>query len=92
MSTITVRIPDDLRKRMGRVKGVNWSEVIRRAILERVMVEEEIGSKSWDLVRRAAEDADRLRMRLEAMYGKCNYDSTETIRSWRDARTWRGES
>ncbi|MCD6444120.1 hypothetical protein J7L70_03840 [Candidatus Bathyarchaeota archaeon] len=42
MPTITVRIPEDLKKRMRRIKGVNWSEVVRKAILERVMVEERL--------------------------------------------------
>jgi hypothetical protein len=89
MPTISVRIPEDLRRRMSQIKGVNWSEVVRRAILEKIVIEERIGSKNWDLVRRAGKEADELRMKLEAKYGKCNYDSAETIRCWRDARTWR---
>jgi hypothetical protein len=34
-------------------------EVVRRAILERIMIEEGIEDKSWDVVRRASEDAAR---------------------------------
>lgn len=39
MSVITIRIPDELRERMRRVK-VNWSEEIRRFIVQRVEEEE----------------------------------------------------
>jgi len=39
LSVITIRVPDDLRKRMRRVK-VNWSEEIRRFIAQRVEEEE----------------------------------------------------
>ena len=90
MPTITVRISEDLKRKMKQVKGVNWSEVIRRAILERVMIEEKAGSKDWDVVRRAAKEADELRMKLESRYGRCNYNSAEIIRRWRDRRAWRG--
>jgi len=74
---------------MKRVKGVNWSEIVRRAILERVMLEEKRKSKDWEAVKRGARKADELRMKLEAKYGKCNYDSAEIIRYWRSARAWR---
>ena len=39
MRTITVRVPDELYKRMKMHKEINWSEVVRNAIraeLERV--------------------------------------------------------
>jgi len=86
MPTITVRIPEDLKKRMRRIKGVNWSEVIRKAILERVMIEERLRERDWSLVEKAAGEIDKLRMEIQAMYGRCDYDSAETIRCWRDAR------
>jgi len=92
MPTITIRIPEDLRRRMSQVKGVNWSEVVRRAILGRVMIEERLQGKDWDVVRKAASDTDELRMKLEAKYGRCDYDSGETIRRWRDARVGREQS
>lgn len=92
MATMTIRIAEDLRKRMRRIRGVNWSEVVRRAIMDRVTVEEKTMGKDWDLVRKAADDADELRMKLEARHGKSGYDSSETIRRWRDARLWRERS
>lgn len=39
MTVITIRIPEDLRRKMQRVK-VNWSEEIRRFIAQRVEEEE----------------------------------------------------
>lgn len=39
MSVITIRIPEDLKRRMRRV-NVNWSEEIRRFIAQRVEEEE----------------------------------------------------
>ena len=36
----TVRIPRELKERMDRLSHVNWSEVVRRAIEERVREEE----------------------------------------------------
>ncbi|MBO3754072.1 MAG: hypothetical protein FGF53_04245 [Candidatus Brockarchaeota archaeon] len=90
MSVITVRVPRSLKRRMSRFKNVNWSEVIREAILERIAVEEKLGDKDWELVRKAAKETDRLREAVEARDGKCDYDSTETIRNWREIRIWRG--
>jgi len=31
---VSIRVPNDLRKRLRRLKGVNWSELIRRFIDE----------------------------------------------------------
>ncbi|MCX8188225.1 MAG: hypothetical protein N3F64_00770 [Nitrososphaeria archaeon] len=38
---ITVRVDDELKRRMSRFKNVNWSEVIRKAILDVLKREEE---------------------------------------------------
>ncbi len=90
MGVITVRIPEDLKKRMKRLKNVNWSEVVREAILERILVEEKLVDKDWSLIRKAAEEMDELRKMIEARDGKCDYDSAGTIRNWRDIRSWKG--
>ena len=89
MGTLTVRIPDDLRRRMKRIKGVNWSEVVRDAIMERVMLEERIGKKNWRKVRMAVKKIDQIRESMERRYGRSGYDSVELIRQWREARIWR---
>jgi len=36
----TVRIPRELKERMNRLNHVNWSDVVRRALEERVREEE----------------------------------------------------
>ena len=37
---ITIRIPKELKERMDKLHHVNWSEVIRRAIEEKIREEE----------------------------------------------------
>lgn len=37
---ITIRIPKELKERMDKLRHVNWSEVIRRAIEEKIREEE----------------------------------------------------
>ena len=36
---ITVRIPKELKEEMKRLKGVNWSEVVRKAIEKKIRQE-----------------------------------------------------
>ncbi|GBC70943.1 hypothetical protein HRbin02_00717 [Candidatus Calditenuaceae archaeon HR02] len=90
MRTLTVRISDSLRRRMRRLKGVNWGEVVRGEILERVMLEERSSGKDWDAVRQAARMVNNIRNSLREMYGESSYDSVELIRGWRESRAWRG--
>ena len=71
---LTVRIPRELKERMDRFRHVNWSEVIRKAIEERVR-EEEI---KWAL--KTMEEISR-----KARPGR---PSAEVIREFRDRR-WR---
>lgn len=40
MSVITIRIDKRLRERMKALKGVNWSQVVREAILRKIEAEE----------------------------------------------------
>ncbi|MFA5020071.1 MAG: hypothetical protein WC533_03145 [Candidatus Pacearchaeota archaeon] len=49
MANITLSIPDDLKKQMERFQEINWSEVARAAIknkLIQVSIVKEIASKS----------------------------------------------
>mgnify|MGYP006268835811 CR=1 FL=1 len=93
MSTsITIRIPEDLKRKMNRIKKVNWSEVVRRAIADRLKMEEKLKTKNWELVARASKKSDEIRESLEMICGKSDYDSSETIRGWRDARLWSEQS
>jgi predicted nucleic acid-binding protein len=53
MSIITVRVPKNLKRRMSKFKNVNWIEVVREAVLERIAVEEKLENKDWGLIRKA---------------------------------------
>lgn len=72
MASITVRIPEELRKKMGQLKDVNWSGVIRSAI------EEEIRKAR---MQEASKKIDELREKH-----KKKWDSTKVIREWREKR------
>lgn len=40
MNVITLRIPSELKTKMKRRSDINWSEVIREAIIKRIEMEE----------------------------------------------------
>lgn len=72
MKTLTVKVDEELREQMKKLRHVNWSEVIREAI--RKKIEEENGRNIAEAVlinerlRRAAPDG---------------WDSAKVIREWR---------
>lgn len=72
MVSITVRVSEEVKQKMNQLRGVNWSEVIRRAI------EEEIRKAR---MREASRRIDALREK-----SKMKWDSTEVIRQWRERR------
>lgn len=76
-----IRVPREIKERMRRFRHVNWSEVAREAILARLMVEEGLDKRA-----RAAREMDSVREEILNKYGPTDYDSTEVIRYWRDAR------
>jgi len=69
---ITVRIPRELKERMDRFKYINWSDVIRKAIEERVREEE---------VKRALEVMEEISRKAKA-----KKPSAEVVREFRDYR------
>ena len=72
MSTITVRIDPEVKKRMRRYSHVNWSEVVRRAILEKLREEEKRDLAEALLIN------EELRRKAPE-----EWDSAEVIRAWR---------
>jgi len=70
MATITVRIPEELKQEMRRLKHVNWSKVARKAFEERLRREE---------MRKAAEGMDRLRQSSQTP----EWSGAKEIRKWR---------
>ena len=75
MAIISVRIDDKLKKEMDKLKHINWSEVIRQAIM----------AKLRDETNRNLAKAVLLteRVRKKAPEG---WDTTEIIRHWREHR------
>ena len=72
MSMISVRVDEELRRRMRKLPSVNWSEYIRASIEEKIKEEE---------MRQAAEAMDRLAEKTSG-----DWSGAEEIRRWRDRR------
>ena len=75
MSTITVRIDPEIKKRMKKYSYINWSEVVRKAILEKLNEEERKDIAEALLINE--------KLKRKAPEG---WDSTEVIKSWRRRR------
>lgn len=78
---VSFRIDKKLKERMDKLKHINWSEVVRRAIYETVVREEaRLRRKDPERLRRAALRSEQLSRRAEG------WNSVEAIRRWREAR------
>ncbi|OWJ55208.1 hypothetical protein Pdsh_04160 [Pyrodictium delaneyi] len=66
---------------MDKLKHINWSEVVRRAIYETIVREEaRLRRRDPERIRRAALKSEELSRRVEG------WSSVEAIRRWREAR------
>jgi transcriptional regulator of met regulon len=81
MGVISVRIDERTRRKMKRLSHLNWSEVIRQAIMQKIK-EEENRKRNLDpkTLKEAAEITDKIRKPSPS------WSSTEEIRKWRDLR------
>ncbi len=80
-SVVSFRISKELKKKMDRLKHINWSEVVRKAIQEVVAREEaKLMSKDLSRIRRAALKSEELSRSIEG------WNSVEEIRRWREKR------
>lgn len=86
MALVTVRVPEGLKKQMRKLKSINWSELLRRAIEERVELEGWSATKDWERVREGSKKADAIRNEIVRKYGYVDFNSAETIRYWRESR------
>ncbi len=75
MSVMTIRLDEETREAMKRVRGINWSEVLRRRIREVVQQD----------LRENKVKALLMSQGLSRKPSK-GYDSTKVIRFWRDGR------
>lgn len=81
MSIITVRVDDETKKRMNRMRHVNWSGVLREAIDRKIAQE-----SNRDLAK-AVITNDKVRKKAPP-----GWNSTEVIRFWREHRYGRNLS
>ena len=81
MRVVSVKVDDETKRRMDRLRDLNWSEVLRSAIRRR-LEDEEVLRKPIDRSRakRAGRSIDRTRESLPAG----EYDLAQEIRRWRD--------
>jgi hypothetical protein len=86
LALVTVRVPERLRKQMRRLRSVNWSELLRQAIEERIELEQRNVAKDWNRVREGSRKADAIRHEVKRRYGYVDFNSAETIRYWREHR------
>ena len=78
---VSFRIDKKLKEKMDKLRHINWSEVVRRAIEQVVMVEEaRLRDKDRARIAWASLKMDELRRRVE------DWDSVEEIRRWRMKR------
>jgi len=80
VDVVSARVDKETRRRMMRLPQVNWSEVIRGAIVEKIREEERRREVDLRDLREAAKTMDSLRVPVEG------WDSTEEIRRWRERR------
>jgi hypothetical protein len=80
VDVVSARIDEETRRRMRRLSHINWSEVIRRAIVERIREEERRREVDPRDIREAVRIADSVRAPSPG------WDSTEEIRKWRERR------
>ncbi len=79
---VTARVDDELKKTMGKFEDVNWSEVIRSAIENKIAIEEQLHKPiNRAKMLKAFADMDRLRAKSS---GK--WSGADEIRKWRDIR------
>ncbi len=77
MPIFTVRVDEQLKRKMDDLKEVNWSEVTRAAIEEKVRETEMWRRVDVTKLRRASAETDGLRRKVEG------WSSASEIRRWR---------
>ena len=77
---ISFRVRRELKEKMERLRHINWSEVVRRAIEETIKREESrLKERDRARMKAAALRTDQLRRRIPG------WSSVEEVRRWREA-------
>ena len=77
MAIITLRVDDELKKKMEQLKEINWSEVAREAFNDKISEMEFWPPIDTSRLRAASSDIDTLRRTIRG------WESTSEIRRWR---------
>jgi len=81
MTVVSVRLDEETRRKMKLLSHLNWSEVIRQAIVQKILEEENKKRKlDPNILKEAAELTDKIRRPSPG------WSSTEEIRKWRELR------
>lgn len=83
MEGVSFKVDAKTKRRMAQLRDINWSEVLRKAIRERLEIEERLRTP---IDRRRAIEAARRMDTFRAHVGRSDFDSTKEIRKWRDLR------
>lgn len=78
-------MPDRLKKQMGRLKEINWSEVVRNAIETRILVEMIRRRRDTRMALEAARKQDEIAEVLASRYAG-PWSGVKVIRHWRKQR------
>jgi hypothetical protein len=82
MDVMSVRVDPEMKHRMTDLADVNWPEVIRQALRERIELEHELRQPlNKRRALRAARAMDDIRARTTEPF-----NSMKEIRKWRDSR------
>jgi hypothetical protein len=79
MPVVTLRVDEQLKRKMDHLKEINWSEVARKAIEEKVREVEMWQRVDVKSLRQAAAATDDLRRKVEGWSG------VTEIRRWRSS-------
>ena len=80
VEVVSARVDEETRRKMRRLRYVNWSEVVRVAIQDKIR--EEDRKRERDMT----EVAEAIRLMDSIRRPHSGFDGTEEIRKWRDLR------
>jgi len=85
VTIITIRVPEELKKKLERFPEINWSEVVRQAIEARVHMEMARRQvRDRELMLKAFEAQDAIAAKTSKFKGE--WSGVEVIRWWREHR------
>lgn len=81
MEVVSVKVDKQIKDKMRRLSNVNWSEVIREALVKKIQQEL---SRTRTVDRKSLLEASSIADRMRK--ASAHWNSTEEIRKWRQTR------